>query len=752
MKWWLFPASAVVACGGFLFGRPAVVSEAFYVAIAAASIVAVLAGIRVNRPPVRGAWFLIAAGSALWALGDVAYLTIALTREAVPMLSFADIIYLLGYPLLAVGLYRLVHRGGRAGELGHVANSTIVMIAFGLLMWVFVVQPEAVGVSRTAGLVGVAYPAMDVFLLGLLVQFIGATPWRSVSFKLLTAPVVATGTADVAVDVASLTVGAGPTDAVGLGYLMFYVLVGTAALHPSMQQVTPPPPRRRATPRAASFGIPTVVVLAAAILTVPVSMAVLLARGEDVTEWGWGVVLCSILLVGLVFVRVTELLRLLGRQTRTLRAVAETDLLTGLPNRNGLERWVDDRGDDGRPLSILVLDVDRFKDINDTFGHGVGDDVLRAVGNRLRWAVGERGAVGRVGADEFAVVTGADLAGATVIAEDMHASLSGSLDVHGATLVVEASIGIACSTDSPPGSTPEMVGRHAYLAMSSAKDLQPRIASYDTSMDRDESGPLLLLSELAGAVERQELEVYYQVQVSLESMNVDGVEALLRWNHPSRGLLEPDSVLPMAERTALIGPLLGFVLTEALTQQQRWSRAGLEMTVSVNISARNLLDPTVAEQVRRTLDTAGAPADVLTIEITETASVTDLPGAVDSLNRMHRLGVDLAIDDYGTGYSSLAYLQRLPVQQLKIDKAFVTDMATAIAHRVIVRSTIDLARTLGLRITAEGVEDRETLLELKRLSCHRAQGYYLGRPVPADDIAGSVTALNTELRDYIEVT
>ena len=297
-----------------------------------------------------------------------------------------------------------------------------------------------------------------------------------------------------------------------------------------------------------------------------------------------------------------------------------------------------------------------------------------------------------------------------------------------------------------------MVGRHAYLAMSSAKDLQPRIASYDTSMDRDESGPLLLLSELAGAVERQELEVYYQVQVSLESMNVDGVEALLRWNHPSRGLLEPDSVLPMAERTALIGPLLGFVLTEALTQQQRWSRAGLEMTVSVNISARNLLDPTVAEQVRRTLDTAGAPADVLTIEITETASVTDPPGAVDSLNRMHSLWVDLAIDDYGTGYSSLAYLQRLPVQQLKIDKAFVTDMARAIAHRVIVRSTIDLARTLGLRITAEGVEDRETLLELKRLSCHRAQGYYLGRPVPADDIAGSVTALNTELRDYIEVT
>ncbi len=752
MRWWLFPVLAAVACGGFLLSPPGAVSETIYVGIAASSLAAVLVGIRVNRPTTRAAWSLIAAGSALWLLGDVAYLSIALTREAVPMLSVADVIYLLGYPLLAVGLYRLAHRGGRAGELGHVANSTIVMIAFGLLLWVFVVQPESVGSDRTAGIVGVAYPAMDVFLFGLLVQSFGSKPWQLISFRLLAVAMLATLAADLVLDVAAQTVGTNPAGTVGLGYLAYYVLVGTAALHPSMRRMSAPRRRRRATVPAASFGTPTLVVLSAAILAVPASMAVLLARGEDVTEWGWGVVLCSILLVGLVFVRVTELLQLLGQQTRSLRGVAETDHLTGMPNRNGLERWVDDRTDDARPLTILLLDIDRFKDINDTFGHGVGDDVLRAVGRRLRDAVGERGAVGRVGADEFAVVTDVGLQPATVIADDMHSSLADPVVVHGATLAVEASIGIACSTDSLPGTPPETVGRHAYLAMSSAKVLQPRIAVYEPSMDRDESGPLLLLSGLTSAMERHELEVYYQVQVSLETMNVVGVEALLRWNHPERGLIEPDSFLPMVERTALIGPLLAYVLTEALTQQQKWSKDGLELTVSVNISARNLLDPTVVEQVRRTLDIVGAPAEVLTIEITETASMTDLPVAVESLTRMRSLGVNLAIDDYGTGYSTLTYLQRLPVQQIKIDRAFVTDMSTTVVHEVIVRSTIDLARTLGLVITAEGVEDRETLMKLKELSCHRAQGYYLGRPVPASDIPESVTALNAELRDYIEVT
>lgn len=751
MRWWLYPALGVAAGAGYLVTVPETVSEAIFFATGISAIVAIVVGIHINQPASRTAWMLIAAGSGLWVLGDAAYLSELFTSETVFVISVADIIYLLGYPLLGAGLYLLVHQGGRRGELGHVANSTIVMIAFGLLMWVFVVQPETADMARTAGFVGVVYPAMDVFLLGLLVHFVGSSQWQSVSFRLLSAAVVATLVTDIAVDIESITAEANGAGAVGVGFLAFYVLAGTAALHPSMRTLTPPKPRGRNSRLTASFGTPTVLLLTAAVLTVPAVMAVLLVRGEDITQWGWGVVLCTTLLVVLVFVRVVELLGLLHRQTQTLRNVAETDHLTGLPNRHGLERWLYERTDEGQPLTVLLFDVDRFKDINNTFGHGVGDEVLREVGSRLREVVGERGAVGRVGADEFAVAVGADETDAMTLAHDMHAALLRPVDVRGATLVVEGSIGIACCSASAPETPPEELGRHAYLAMSSAKDRQPRIAMYDSSMDRDESGPLLMLGELANAIERGELEVYYQVQVGLTSMSVVGVEALLRWNHPEKGLVEPDSFLPMAERTALIRPLLEYVLVEALTQRQKWSRDGIDLTVSVNISARNLLDLGVVDQVRRALELACAPPEALIIEITETASVTDLPVAVESLDRLHRLGVVLAIDDYGTGYSSLAYMQRLPVQQLKIDRAFVTDMRTVDAHRIIVRSTIDLARTLGLTITAEGVEDRETLLDLKRLSCHCAQGYHLGRPVPALDIPESVAALNAELSNNAEV-
>lgn len=780
MRWWLFPAFGVVVAFVYSIEISDGVTETAFAAASVASVLAVLVGVRNNRPARPLAWYLIAAGSALWALGDSAYLSVIDTAtptqtDAVSTLSIADFAYLLGYPVLALGLYLLVHRRARRGELGHVANSAIVAIAFGLLMWVFIVRPTDDGVARAAGVVGVAYPAMDVFLLGLLVHFIGSRQWRTASFRLLICAVMATLLGDIAIDVLPIATGSNGTYVSGFGYLVFYVLVGTAALHPTMSTLTPPTPGNRNLALAASFSTPTIVVLTAAILTAPAAMAILLVRGEDVAEWGWGVVLCSTLLVALVFIRVSELLALLRRQTETLRGAAETDLLTSLPNRNGLEQWVErqwfqDLGqwDEQRTFTILVLDIDRFKDINDTLGHNVGDEVLRAVAARLHSAVGDHGKVGRVGADEFAVVCDVGSTDAVTLAQDMHAALAHPVDVRGVRLLIEASIGIASSefADTAADTTahthahahdadvddvaPETIGRRAYLAMSFAKHVQPRIALYESTMDRDESGQLLLLSELSAAMGRQELEVYYQVQVGLSTMSVVGVEALLRWNHPERGLLEPDAFLPMAERTTLIRPLLGYVLAEALSQRQLWSAEGVDLTVSINISARNLLDATLVDQVRLALAEAGADADVLTVEITETASITDLPVAVDSLDRLRALGVGLAIDDYGTGYSSLAYLQRLPVQQLKIDRSFVTDMTTTAAHGIIVRSTIDLARTLGLTVTAEGVEDRATLMELKRLSCNFAQGYHLGRPVPASQIPRSATALDAELREYTE--
>lgn len=751
MTWRLFPVLGTAACVGFFFCPAGRAADAVFVAIGAISVAAVAVGIQLHRPLARTAWILIAAGSALWLLGDAAFFSISLDHGVVPMPSSADIVYLVGYPVLAMGLYLLVHRGWRRGQSGHVANSAIVMIAFGLLLWVFVVHPAGVDVSTVGGLIGVAYPAMDVFLLGLLVHFVGSVQWQSPAFRLLTAAVIAVLLADIVANAASGAITVDGPAASDVGYLAYYVLVGTAALHPSMRRLAPAADARRSSVATASFNMPTVLVLTAATLTAPGAMGILLARGEPVTDWGWGVVLCATLLVCLVFMRITELLRLLHRQARTLEGVADTDHLTGLLNRHGLETWIDRTVDDRTPITLLLLGIDRFREINETFGYSIGDDVLRVVAGRLRSVVGTRGAVCRLGADEFAVAMYLDDAAATAVAHEMQASLHHAVDVRRATLLVEASIGIA-SEPVASSSTTEILVQHANLAMQSAKARPPRITSYDPSMDRDNTCRLLLLSELTAAIDGRELELYYQVQVDLATMEATGVEALLRWNHPTRGLLDPDTFLPMAERTGLIRPLLDYVLAESLAQQRRWQAADVHLTMSINISTRNLLDVRIVEQIRRATETAGTAKQGLTIEITETSSMTDPPVAIASLDELRLLGITLAIDDYGTGYSSLSYLQRLPVQQLKIDKTFVTDLTTTQAHRVIVRSTIDLAKTLGLTVTAEGVEDLATLLELESLGCDHAQGYYLGRPMPAEDIPKAVAELNAQLTGLTEVS
>ncbi|WP_072804015.1 putative bifunctional diguanylate cyclase/phosphodiesterase [Rhodococcoides yunnanense] len=746
MKWWLYPTFGALACTVYFFAPAGVVSESIFVAIGASSLVAMAIGIRANRPASAQAWWLIAAGSGLWVLGDAAFLWIGHTTGVVPLPSAADGIYLLGYPVMAAGLYLLVHRGWRRGELGHVANSAIVMIAFGLLMWVFVVDVEAVNISTTAGILGVVYAAMDLYLLGLLVHFVGAVQWQSASFRLLTAATVAVLVADTASNVAVTSLSETSRTALDLGYIAYYVLAGTAALHPSMRALARPAPRSgSAIHLVASFSTPTVIVLTLATLTAPAVMGILLVRGAPVHQWGWGVVVCATVLVCLVFVRVAELLRLLHDQTESLRTVATTDTLTGKYNRHGLQSWMESPSAPALPLALLLLDIDRFQEINDTFGREIGDEVLCVVADRLGAVIGRRGAVGRIGADEFAVALRAEMTDAMTVAHEMHATLRRPITVRKSTLLVEASVGVACAQSLDDRS--DVLIRHAGLAVHSAKAVQPRIALYDASMDRDNSRQLLLLSELTTAIDTHQLEVYYQLQVDLATMEATSVEALLRWNHPDRGTIEPDLFLPMAERTGLIRPLTDFVLTEALAQRQLWSRDGLELAMSVNVSTRNLIDTTIVGQIRRSLAAVGAHPEILTLEITETAAIANPLVAIESMRQLRELGITLAVDDYGTGYSSLSYLQRLPVQQLKIDKTFVAHMLTTQTHRVIVQSTIDLARTLGLTVTAEGVEDIETLLELRRLSCTTAQGYYLGRPVPGHRIPASVAALNSELKD-----
>jgi len=426
-----------------------------------------------------------------------------------------------------------------------------------------------------------------------------------------------------------------------------------------------------------------------------------------------------------------------------LRHQALYDALTDLPNRALLhERVAAALGDASAapaPLALLLLDLDRFKEVNDTFGHERGDDLLRAAADRLRGAVRRGDTVARLGGDEFAVLLpGADVGGATRVAADIRAALDASLHVAGQALRMGVSVGIALAPLH--GADGPTLLRHAAVAMDVAKRERLDHAVYDPTQNKHSPERLARVGELRAAIEEGALTLHYQPQVDLASGRVRRVEALVRWPHPERGLIPPDQFIPLAEQTGLIAPLTEWVLGEAVRQAQAWQRAGVPLTVSVNLSMWNLHDRVLPDRVAGLLREHGLPAARLRLELTESALMAGAERALDVLTRLMGLGVGLAVDDFGAGYSSLAYLKRLPVDELKIDKGFVRAMATDATDAAIVASTVDLGHALGLRVVAEGIEDQATWTVLAGMGCDVAQGYYLARPLPPD-------ALTRWLRD-----
>ena len=437
------------------------------------------------------------------------------------------------------------------------------------------------------------------------------------------------------------------------------------------------------------------------------------------------------------------LLVLVGYQRRLLRQAAASshqalhDALTGLPNR---ELFADRVGQAVRaadrelqPAALLLLDLDRSKDVNDTLGHHHGDQLLGEVRTRLKGALRQVDTVARLGGDEFAMlVPGATAEGAASVADKLRTALHAPLTLDGVTLDLDASIGIAVYPDHG-NDTAELL-QHADVAMYAAKQTHSGFMVYDPTVDQHSPRRLALLGGLRRALERDQLVLHYQPNADLRRGQILGAEALVRWQHPDHGLLGPGEFIPLAERTGLIHPLTRWVLDAALRQAAQWHRDGHELSVAVNVSTRCLLDPGFPDQVAERLETWQVPANSLVLEVTESAVMADPARALDVLGRLHELGVRLAVDDFGTGYSSMAYLKALPVDELKVDRSFVGQMADSASDAVIVRSTIDLGHNLGLRVVAEGVETQEAWQKLETLGCDTAQGYYLGRPMPAADL------------------
>jgi diguanylate cyclase (GGDEF)-like protein/PAS domain S-box-containing protein len=417
---------------------------------------------------------------------------------------------------------------------------------------------------------------------------------------------------------------------------------------------------------------------------------------------------------------------------------ARHDPLTGLANRTlfgeRIERALEDARPTGNLVAVMVMDMDRFKEVNDSLGHHAGDELLREVASRLSGALRSSDPIARIGGDEFGVLLPAPSGHADVAAavERLVEALEEPIGVQGLPLVVEASIGIALFPDD--GDDIDTLMRAADVAMYTAKEEKTGYAFYDGSTRQLDLARLTLVGELRRALEKRELVLHYQPQEVLEDGSIRSVEALLRWNHPERGLIPPAEFIPLAQQTGLIRPLTLYVMGEALRQCREWEQEGQRLSVAVNVSARNLLDVEFPAQVEELLDAWGLDAARLELEITEDAVLTDPVRTKAILDELAAMGVRLSIDDFGTGYSSLAYLKRLPIQQIKIDRSFVMGMPTNEDDATIVRSTIDLGRNLGLEVVAEGVESEEVWKELRALGCTVAQGYYLSRPLPPDEL------------------
>jgi diguanylate cyclase (GGDEF)-like protein len=409
--------------------------------------------------------------------------------------------------------------------------------------------------------------------------------------------------------------------------------------------------------------------------------------------------------------------------------------LTDFPNRSyllaRLAELVSDGEEPARPSALLLLDLDRFKEINDTFGHQCGDLLLQEVGQRLRDRLGFGDIIARLGGDEFGVLLpGAGAERASEAARTILQALEQPLLLEGQELEVGASIGIALSPDH--GCDPDVLMRRADVAMYVAKRGHTRLSVYDPEQDHHSPERLQLVGELRRAIESDGLVLHYQPKVSFRTGKIIGSEALVRWAHPQRGIIAPDDFIPLAENTGLIRQLSRWVLNEALRQCRAWQDAELYLPVSVNLSTRDLLDPTLPEIVSDRLEHWRLAPSSLKLEITESAVMADAERAIEVLGRLRSMGVRISVDDFGTGYSSLSYLKRLPVDELKIDRSFIRQIASDENDVAIVRSTIGLAHDLGLTVVAEGIEDRQSWDVLARLGCDVVQGHYVSRPLTAD--------------------
>ncbi|MEY2431471.1 MAG: hypothetical protein QOC92_1196 [Acidimicrobiaceae bacterium] len=699
---------------------------------ASAAIAACLAAAR-TRGSTRVVWLSLGIAMSLATLANGPYYGYPLvTGRPVPFPCPVDALWLLTYPCYVVALAALIAQRRPGDRRGDALDAAILTIAGASLMWVFVLDPvvHATGIAALAHVVAVAYPALDLIVFAVLVRLMVGSSGRNGALMVLVASFVALLAADTlyALQLGNETYAfGGPVD--GL-WMASYLLIGVAALHPARAFASAP--RRAFAVQHRSSGGRLAFVLVA-VLTGPLVSAV---RPDYVTF----VAATTALSFVLVITRMTWLNRQLASVTLEVEVRASTDSLTGLANRGAfrseLEATITGGDQRQEPVAVLFVDLDDFKDVNDRLGHAAGDELLVAVARRLQRAVRPGDVVSRLGGDEFAVLLAgvSDIATSQMVAERIVAAMAEPIELLGEPVRIGASVGLA---ESRNDSDPDSLMVEADVAMYTAKGLgKNRAERYDVTLHETVIEHQALKADLSAAASRDELVVDYQPIVDLTTGRVEALEALVRWQHPTRGLLPPSAFIAIAEDTGAIVSIGSWVLETAARQLANWQRRyrlpGLSL--SVNVSMRQLDEPNFVEHVRTVLARTGMDPAHLVVEITETVLAGPSGRAAPALHALRQLGVRVALDDFGTGYSSIGYLHSLPVDVLKIDRSFVSGERANTRDDVLLATIVGLGQRLGLDVIPEGIEQPGQLALLRTLGCQTGQGFLLSRPLSAAGI------------------
>ncbi len=749
-------AIAMAAAIG-LFGQ----SEPYALAaIGVATLAALAISVWVRRPLHIWTWVAVAAAltlflvsgavrSELQTMGDLTS-----SRSLIP-----DLLTLPGYALLAAGLLGFSRRGAlESHRQSSVAlEGLIAACALGALAWAFIVQPMLLqnGAPLSVTLVLIAYPSISIFMVVVTLRIVFNPEQELVpAFWFMLAGMTLLFVGDVVYMLAEINLINLPDRFLNLPYAVAYLGAGAAALHVSMRKLSEPGQRRRAPASRVRAAVVAVALVTPALLT-------FYDRSAATSD---GVVLGLLMLTmtAAAVARIVQALHMAESSEARLIFQANHDDLTGLPNRRMLEqhlsRMLEEAPIDDAHVALLYVDLDRFKLINDTLGHSRGDELLVEVARRFRANVRPTDVVTRIGGDEFMIILGevVSLSHALESANRLRTCLRNEpFTANGMTFYVSASFGLAFASGDSPEATAEVMVRDADTAMYQAKDAGgDAVAVFDESMRTRVEERVELERELHDAVSGHQLHVAFQPIVRLRTGTTMGMEALVRWAHPVHGVISPERFIPLAEESGLISEIGDWVLEESVSQFAAWCRQSPEMQdlyVSVNLSGAQLHDNGIVDRVADVLAVNGLEGSSLCLELTESVVMEDPAAAAAILTAIRRLGVHIAIDDFGSEYSSLAYLKRFPATTLKIDKTFVDNLGKRdSADATLVATIVAMAQALGIATVAEGVETTAQANHLTDLGCDAAQGYLYSRPVGADRLPDVVMSLGTTTLRLVE--